>query len=368
MSISFNHYTCGFRIVSLALNQAVRDDLIQSNIDFLYVSSEEIVLLPDNHILSTDQQQIHQLRQYHNYDVWELWPDGRLFLCYNTSSIENCFFITAKCNSNCVMCPSPEYSRQKGEHTSIDKLITIASHIPTSMHHLTITGGEPFLAGIEIFDLFHFLKHKFEYTEFLILTNGRIFAVKKYVDLLCETTPEKTILAIPVHGSCAEIHDSITQAPGSFRQTIQGIKNLLANGIRIELRIVVSKLNMNDLDNLVDLILSELSGIEYISIIAMEMTGSAYKNRDRVWISYKTAFSSMKNGLLKLIKGGIDVKLYNFPLCTVEHRFWPLCEKSISTEKIRYGNECDSCRYKAACGGVFAGTLLLEQEELKAIR
>lgn len=368
MSISFDSYNFGFRIVSLALNKEVRDDLLHSEIDFLYVTSESITLLPQNVVLSKSKQLIEHLRQFHNYDVWEIWQDGRMIMCYDTQSIENCFFITPKCNSNCLMCPSPNYSRQRGEHTAISKLITLARHIPASMKHLTITGGEPFLVGTEIFDLFGFFKRKFENTEFLILTNGRIFAIQKYIDLLCETIPQKTILAIPVHGSCPDIHDSITQVAGSFQQTIHGIKNLISNGIRIELRIVISKLNMNDLDSLVDLIVSELSGIEYISIIAMEMTGSAYINRELVWIPYKTAFSSIKNGIIKLLKNGIDVKLYNFPLCTVDPNFWTICEKSITSDKVRYSAKCDNCRYKTACGGVFAGTLLLEQEELKAIR
>lgn len=368
MSISFENYDCGFRIVSLAFNKKVRDDLITSEIDILYVTSEEIILLPKNRVLSVDKKKIEDLHQYHNYDVWEIWPEGSLHLVYDTSTIENCFFITPKCNSNCLMCPSPEYSRQRGNHTDIGKLLATASHIPTSMRHLTITGGEPFLVGDEIFELLGFLKRKFEYTEFLVLTNGRVFSMNKYVDMLCESIPPKTILAIPVHGSCAEIHDLITQVPGSFSQTIRGIKNLLRDGIRIELRIVISRLNHNDLDNLVDLILSELHGIEYISIIAMEMTGNAYKNRDRVWISYRTAFASVKDGMLKLIKNGIDVKLYNFPLCTVEQNFWTICEKSITPEKIRYADVCAECKYKEACGGVFAGTLLLEQGELKAIR
>ena len=31
------------------------------------------------------------------------------------SSLDNYFFVTSKCNSNCVMCPSPDLFRKSGE-------------------------------------------------------------------------------------------------------------------------------------------------------------------------------------------------------------------------------------------------------------
>jgi hypothetical protein len=113
--------------------------------------------------------------------------------------------------------------------------------------------------------------------------------------------------------------------------------------------------------------LKEIPRIEYVSIIAMEMTGSAYKNRDIVWIPYKKAFELISDGVIELIKNAIDVKLYNFPLCTVQKKYWTLCEKSISPHKVRYAETCDRCSVKSVCGGIFAGTFLLEKEELEAI-
>ena len=69
----------------------------------------------------------------------------------------------------------------------------------------------------------------------------------------------------------------------------------------------------------------------------------------------------------KLINNGIDVKLYNFPLCTVDPSCWMICERSISPNKIRYSETCEGCNYKQSCGGVFAGTINIERDELKAI-
>lgn len=367
MIVKLEKYNGKYRIVSLAFDQSSKDDLLKDGIDFIYVSDDSIRIYPENILVSEDKQIIAKLHNAHNYDVYELWENGKLSGYYDDSSADNYFFVTAKCNSNCMMCPSPNISRQKGENISIDTLIEIAKHIPTDAPHLTITGGEPFMVGQDIFRFIKFLRDKLECTEFLFLTNGRIFAIDSYVQKFVEAAPRNSIVAIPVHGSRSIIHDTITQVSGSFVQTIQGIKNLLRSRIHVELRIVVNKMNVNDLCNIAKLISNEIPEIEYVSIMAMEMTGSARVNKDKVWISYLEAAQATEDATMVLLENGIDVKLYNFPLCSVKREFWTLCEKSISPNKVRYADICDSCKMRKSCGGVFAGTIYLERGELKAI-
>lgn len=367
MIVKLENYNGKYKIVSLALNQAAREDLLKDDIDFIYISDDNVRLYPEDVVISEEKNIIDRLRNAHSYDVYELWENGRLSEYYDDSSLDNYFFVTGKCNSNCVMCPSPDISRQKGGSTSVNTLIEIAKHIPADAPHLTITGGEPFMIGPDIFRFFEFLRDKFECTDFLFLTNGRIFAVDSYVQRFVEKAPKNSIVAIPIHGSTAEIHDMITQTNGSFDQTIIGIKKLLKAGIHVELRIVVSRLNEKDIHNIAKMISDELSGVDYVSIMAMEMTGNARVNQDKVWISYVDAALVAEDAALVLIEKGIDVKLYNFPLCTVKKEFWTLCEKSISPDKVRYAETCEICKMKNACGGVFAGTMSMEKGELSAI-
>lgn len=367
MIVKLENYNGKYKIVSLALNQAAREDLLKDDIDFIYISDDNVRLYPEDVVISEEKNIIDRLRNAHSYDVYELWENGRLSEYYDDSSLDNYFFVTGKCNSNCVMCPSSDISRQKGGSTSVNTLIEIAKHIPTDAPHLTITGGEPFMIGPDIFRFFEFLRDKFECTDFLFLTNGRIFAVDSYVQRFVEKAPKNSIVAIPIHGSTAEIHDMITQTNGSFNQTIIGIKKLLKAGIHVELRIVVSRLNEKDIHNIAKMISDELSGVDYVSIMAMEMTGNARVNQDKVWISYIDAALVAEDAALVLIENGIDVKLYNFPLCTVKKEFWTLCEKSISPDKVRYAETCEICKMKNACGGVFAGTMSMEKGELSAI-
>lgn len=369
MRIFIPTYTGSHKIVSLSLDTKTKEDLLSEKVLFWHVENNSITEYPSGQaIIVRDKNIILSFKQCNNYDIFEVGNNGIAYRCYDDSSNENLFFVTGKCNSNCVMCPSPENMRRRGEAAEIDRLIEVAGHIPSDTSHLTITGGEPFLAGRDIFRLLDYCKHKFTRTEFLILTNGRVFVLNEYCTLLRNTIPENTTLGVPIHGSVAALHDAITQAPGSFQQTIIGLKRLHDMGIKIEIRIVVCKNNVSDMENISSLILKMFPKSGRVSIMAMEMTGSAYMNRENVWIPYSSSFRYVKDAIKTLTAGGVNVVLFNFPLCTVEKKYWTLCAKSISGYKVRYAPVCSNCMVRDSCGGVFAGTLHFEEADLKPVR
>ena len=99
--------------------------------------------------------------------------------------------------------------------------------------------------------------------------------------------------------------------------------------------------------------------IHSVNFVAMEMMGNAAINRVRVWIDYGDIFPRIKKAVDLLVRTGIDVKLYNFPLCMVDEGYWPIAAKSISEYKIQYPKDCESCTVKEICGGFFGSTLHL---------
>ena len=227
MKLFFQSYNGKHRIVSLAKSEHSAKDLCDNMLDHIFIGNGNTVLFPEGVLLHPAAKMYDRLSACNDYDVFELYGDGHMIRVCNCASPENVFFITGVCNSNCIMCPSPVETRKSGNGERIDDLIEIAEHMPSDLSHITITGGEPFMAGKSIFRLLDYCRSKFYDTEFQILTNGRIFAVEEYVRLLCETVPENCVLGIPVHGSNAAIHDSVTLSPGSFMQTVRGIQNLL---------------------------------------------------------------------------------------------------------------------------------------------
>ncbi|MBE7005711.1 MAG: His-Xaa-Ser system radical SAM maturase HxsC [Ruminococcaceae bacterium] len=370
MRICFPDYQLGPKILSLAKSKNILDWLLSRNLEVLYCDGNEVSVFPENRLISNDSIIAQKLCQYNEEDVFTLNESGDLYLVYNTASEDNAFLITNRCNSNCLMCPSPEYVRRNGETASLQYLMKLVTYFPETAAHLTITGGEPFLIGKDIFHFFSSLKEKYHRTntEFLLLTNGRVFAVPEYCLASNDTLPLRTMIGIPIHGSNAETHDRITQAEGSFEQTKQGIKNMIALGRMIELRIVVSRLNAEQIGAIADLFIREFNGAYSVKIMGLEMLGSAFINRTSVWIPYREAFLKSVEAINKLIYNGFDVQLYNFPLCAVDRDYWSICAKSISAEKVRFSEKCSNCAVKDACGGLFAGSFRMAEGNVEPIQ
>lgn len=199
------------------------------------------------------------------------------------------------------------------------------------------------------------------------MTNGRIFANEDYLNDFIMTMPKKMTVGIPIHGYNEKTHDYITRTRKSFYQTINGIKRLIYKNVQVELRIVVSKINYKYLDKIARFICSELNGVYRVNFIGLEMLGNARLNLEQVWISYRKSFMYLKVPIDILMSNGIDVGIYNYPLCCVEKGYWGICSKSISDYKIKFANECAECEVKDACGGMFSGTYDLMKRDIRKI-
>ena len=138
-----------------------------------------------------------------------------------------------------------------------------------------------------------------------------------------------------------------------------GIRNLLAAHIAVELRIVVSKLNYLYLVDIARLIAIEFPQVMTVNFVGLETLGNCAKNFHAVYIDYRESFAKIRPAAQLLIDAGINVSLYNYPLCTVERAYWPLCRRSITPYKIRYAPACSNCEAHAFCGGYFASTLAI---------
>lgn len=297
-------------------------------------------------------------------DIIKLVSSRSYTVLYSIDSNENAIVITNKCNSNCVMCPCSVMWRQKPSIYNKNEVLDIIEMMDKSTKFLTLTGGEPTLVKTDFFDILDSISLLLPETKLMILTNGRTFSNESFFKEFLKHVPLGTRFGVPLYSADKELHDRITQSNGSWEQTISGIKKLLHFGLETEIRIVPTKMNNSCLDELCEFISSNLYGVDSVNIMAMELMGAAAKNIKDVWIDYSVSFNSIKHGILTMIYSGIDVRLYNFPLCKVDKGFWPICHKSISDYKIKYKDKCCKCSEKPNCGGVFSSTLSLSGMEL----
>lgn len=276
-------------------------------------------------------------------------------------------FITGQCNSNCVMCPSPDSTRRNGVVRSVEDLLAEVECIPDDTEHITVTGGEPTLIGNGFFKIMQALNTRFPDMPVLYLTNARAFSVPSFGQAFAEQAKNIDTVAVPIHAHSAEAHDLITRSEGSFVQTIGGLKTLASSRANIEIRIVVSNLNLNELLETVNIVLRDAPRVNVLNFIALEMTGNAARNKADVWVGYREAFDAVKPCIQTLLEHGITVHLYNWPLCTVKRSHWNLVQKSISDYKVRFEGVCMECMAKELCGGQFAANAVGGYDSLSPI-
>lgn len=342
------------------------NDYIQKGLNVLYKANGTLRLLPYGIDIKNVERTMKKYDQTEAFDVLRIYPDLRFEWVYRDGS-DAVVLLTNKCNENCIMCPCTYVWRHLETDLGRDYNLELIDYFPSDIHHLCLTGGEPTLIKEGLFDVLDKINQLFPYADVQMLTNGRTFSNRAYFEELCKHLPAHIVFGIPLYGSTPEKHDHIIQVSCGFKQTILGIHHLLGVKQKVEIRIVVSQLNYQDITNIALMIVHEFRGIDSVKIMGLEMMGMAAKHKDEVWIDYEEAFAYSKEAIKILIQHGIDVELYNFPLCKVERGYWNICSQSITPSKIRYGDHCEYCVVKDLCGGVFGSTLKVTHMTLDPI-
>ncbi len=171
--------------------------------------------------------------------------------------------VTTECNSNCTHCFA---SAGRTERSTLD-VDTVRSIMREGyeLGYRTIhfTGGEPLLWP----PLMHVLDEAFEigYPAAFINTNGTLFSNEKCGDFA--NYGDKLSFSLSLHGP-EELHESI-RGKGSYKKTIDGIKNALNYGLKINIFTSVGKSLLKKLPEFVNSVYTDFPGIDYIALIQL---------------------------------------------------------------------------------------------------
>ena len=353
MTIFLPDYSFGNRMCVVARDENVFSELMLRGVDTMRITDKLIVFYPGEQPYSIENVRSDRMELLHDYDIVEISEPGLLYRAFANNEADTTVFLGASCNSNCIMCPAGDAERKKGFTYSRELLMKYIDYLPDDLEHIVITGGEPTMQPSVFLETLERLRVKFPYTQFLLLTNGRSLSDLGLFLQVLEHKPRYFRIAIPIHGSTAELHDAITRASGSFAQTMLGLTRLMDSDIKIELRIVVTKLNCEDLLNIAKMITDRFKRVQCVNFIGLEPRGNCALNYEQVFIDYRSSFIKSKPAIEHLVSCGYDVGLYNYPLCAVDRDYWPIAAKSISGYKNVYHSDCDRCDVKPICGGFF---------------
>ncbi len=275
------------------------------------------------------------------------------------------FPLWPQCNIACVFCSNPvEGYRNTTEQYSFDKLQRKLAEYKQGLRtfvkfdevrdYFNLTGGEPTLHP-EFLRVLAMIRTEFPTTLIRLLSNGRMFAYPDFARRTCGIAGHPFEIAVPMFGGEAKAHEGISRTPGSFAQTTAGLRHLERHrlpGQRIEIRIIVTRVQCRVLDGLLDLLAREFSWVDRVVFLFEEIEGFAEHYRGALGMPMSEAAAAIDRNW-ETLQAFKEFRLYHWALCTVPTRLWPHVWNTLADFKVTFLDGCrTSCRYRRQCVGV----------------
>ncbi|MFZ5477990.1 MAG: radical SAM protein [Myxococcota bacterium] len=267
------------------------------------------------------------------------------------------------CNNRCAFCVQGD-RRARDPDRDTATLKRLLDEGRAHADEVVLTGGECTIRP----DILALVRHARAagYRVVQIQTNGRRLSQAAFCDALLAAGATEVSPAL--HGALAETHDAQTGAPGSFRQTVQGIRNVVARGGRVITNSVVTRRNLRELPRLGELLVG--LGVAQYQLAMVHPLGSAQARFDEVVPPLHEAAPWVKSGLRPGIAAGIPVMAEAMPACLMVGFEAQIAEAHIPETRIEdvgrvvpdyraarvgegkaKGPPCEACTWSPACEG-----------------
>jgi His-Xaa-Ser system radical SAM maturase HxsC len=286
-------------------------------------------------------------------DVLGIHPQsGRVRVLYRRSSRHNFFLVTERCNNYCLMCSQPPKKVDDG--WLIDEIAETLTLVDPATPALTFTGGEPLTEWQRFIGLLELARDVLPDTALHVLSNGRAFSSPEVANAWAAVRHPKLSVGIPIYAAVDHIHDYVVQAKGAFDETVLGVLRLKDRGQRVEIRIVLHAITAPRLRETCSWIGRNLPFVDHVALMGMEHTGFVIANSDKLWIDPIDYQEQLKAGVDVLSTVGVNVSVYNLPLCVLDPSIRPFAVQSISDWKNAYLEACEACSARGDCAGFFS--------------
>ena len=188
--------------------------------------------------------------------------------------------VTYRCNERCVHCYLDHDDHGEMSTAEIkDVLLQLAE---AGVFFLTVSGGEVFVRR----DLF----------EILEFARSQLFNVKLKTNAVMIRGADATRIRelgieqvqISVYSHRPEVHDAITKLPGSLQRTIEGIRFLRSQGVKVSITNVLMSANLFDYEGV--MALAQELGVAY----TVDPTITPKMNGDRSILALRIEESALK--------------------------------------------------------------------------
>jgi len=301
-----------------------------------------------------------------------------------TGKVES--LVIFKCNCHCVMCSTGlQIDRSIGstDYHAIRPYEEVIKDIQRAKkmnaRGFAFSGGEPTLRN-DLSELASYAKSiGLQHIE--VQSNGRMYVYKEFCKKLIDSGVNNFVISL--HAPKEDLSDKIMGVPGSFKQAIQGIKNLNELGQKVKINVVLTKLNYKYLEEHVKFLLN--FDIEEFRFTMAMIEGNARNNPKEI-IPKMSEVGPHICRAIDLAKDKVGCYVYNMVPCLVpDHKQYindlgqldtlligPEFEASL--DETRKGKKikaevCKKCKYDSVCYGIWKNYAeVFGLDELKPVK
>ncbi len=268
------------------------------------------------------------------------------------------------CNNRCLFCVQGDKREHHGPRPAERIREDLREGRRAGATAIVITGGEPTMqrslrATVRA-------ARALGYRTVQVQTNGRLLAYERLCQQLVDDGANEFSPAL--HGSTARIHDGLTRAPGSYDQTVAGLRALVALDQRVITNTVITSHNFRDLPALARLLV-DLGACQY-QFAFVHILGTAAEHRENLVPRKGDVMPFVKEGLDLGRAAGVRCMTEAIPYCLMggyeEHvaeRIIPVTRVFDADQTVRdytayrlaegkvHGPPCEACALTDRCEG-----------------
>jgi len=231
---------------------------------------------------------------------------------------------------------------------------------------IQLSGGEPTLRNDFLY-LIEYLSVKGPKITKVLLSNGRRFSNMDFTAKVAAFPP--VCVLVPIHSCEPGIHDMITRRPGSFNETVLGIRNMLEYKMIVIPKIIVNKLNYKLVPEFVEFVAQTFPECRAVGIDTMDLLGSAGANKEVLKVRHTESAPYIQRAIDVSLKYGLHVSVIYMPFCLLEEKYRKFISpdqsivmyKDPRDERVE-GNltkergtvdACCGCKYLGKCPGTW---------------
>jgi molybdenum cofactor biosynthesis enzyme MoaA len=255
--------------------------------------------------------------------------------------------LMSRCNEKCLFCMVAD-EIERSDDVQFDEAVRRIEAQPPGTQ-IEFFGGEPTIYPrfLDLLRIARQLGHPCS-----IASNIRIFHSRRFTDRVAELDPSQIYIRTSIYGDTPELHDYYTAAAGSFAQTLQGVKNIVAAGFPSQVNVVIMRGNYHLLPRFADAVHAwGVKRIKFGSLISVEQCAE-----------HAVEMNDVRPFLCEAIdraeRLGLQVTVEKTPICVIDGRV-----DLLSTERVIYGSArtyddagpCGSCLVRRWCDGLDCG-------------